>query len=97
MVQYLTEATNFCGCNIRPPRAPWGPLDSSLMMMRNDEVFTLLILKIFFMKCNFVFLISGAHIPAQPPLSDFLLQLEDYTPTIPGKSYFFPVTLKIVY
>ena len=25
----------------------------------------------------------GAHIPAQPPLSDFLLQLEDYTPTIP--------------
>ena len=26
---------------------------------------------------------SGGHIPAQPPLSDFLLQLEDYTPTIP--------------
>ena len=26
---------------------------------------------------------SGAHIPSQPPLSDFLLQLEDYTPTIP--------------
>ena len=41
------------------------------------------------MKCNFVFLISGAHIPAQPPLSDFLLQLEDYTPTIPGIVIFF--------
>ena len=41
------------------------------------------------MKCNFVFLISGAHIPAQPPLSDFLLQLEDYTPTIPGISHIF--------
>ena len=49
------------------------------------------------MKCNFVFLISGAHIPAQPPLSDFLLQLEDYTPTIPGISHiFFFVKLKIV-
>lgn len=23
------------------------------------------------------------HIPNQPPLSDFLLQLEEYTPTIP--------------
>ena len=29
---------------VRPPRAPWGPLDSGLMMMRN-EVFTLLFLK----------------------------------------------------
>jgi len=32
---------------------------------------------------NSLYNAPGAHIPAQPPLSDFLLQLEDYTPTIP--------------
>ena len=31
---------------IRPPRAPWGPLDSALMMRKwKNEVFTLLFLK----------------------------------------------------
>ena len=32
--------------NFRPPRAPWGPLDSTLMnemKMKKNEVFTLLI------------------------------------------------------
>ena len=47
---------------------------------------------------NSLYNAPGAHIPAQPPLSDFLLQLEDYTPTIPGISHiFFSEKLKIVY
>ena len=43
---YSNEGGNmiYLGNYFRPPRAPWGPLDSGLMMWTRMKVFTLLIL-----------------------------------------------------